>query len=214
MSHGVVGADTPARVASRMRAGPTPRRSFVDACVALAVCGRPALLRAIEPECMNAKMEERMFLGMDPFAPPCQDQDIGPLPVYPIFSALATVQTLLASEKEFCAALRLGAPLRELQLPPVINPVLLERVAAGCADPAAVREAARSYVRAAYDANELVEFAQRSRREMRPDEETAAYADRSLEAARRSAEALRRLVALLPKSVLERQGALTARTRD
>ena len=88
---------------------------------------RPAA--SLPPECLNGVMERRQFLGLDPFAPPCDGPDPGPLPIYPVLAAKASVDGLLANKEEFRNLIRLGLPTGALQLPPVINMGLFERIA-------------------------------------------------------------------------------------
>ena len=132
---------------------------------AAAATSTPALpALALPEECTNGAMERRQALGLDPFAPPCNDPDPWARsipPVYPIFVAKRAVDTLLADEETFKTAIRFSQSTGALQLPPEINPALLERIAAfsesnGMANVDAFREAARTYVRAAYDANEVI----------------------------------------------------------
>ena len=116
-------------------------------------------------------MEQRQFLGLDPFAPPC-DEVLRGLPVYPILAARATVAKLLANQDEFRNLVRMGQPTGSLDTPPVINLSLFERIAeARPQQGPELLSAAKIYVRESYDANELVEFATRCRREGGDDSE-------------------------------------------
>ena len=93
--------------------------SALVAAAALSVPASPAF--ALPAECLNGVMEERQRLGLDPFAPPCDDPDPGPLPIYPILAAKTTVDGLLAEETLFKTLVRTGQPTGNLQVPPVIN---------------------------------------------------------------------------------------------
>lgn len=109
--------------------------------------------------------------------------------------------------------LKAGFPTGELQTPPVLSPLLFERLEARAVDAAALREAAQAYVREARDVDELVAFAQRSRRlgseaevALRlgeaavRDAEVDEYLDKALLACRRASQALGRIVSLLPRA--------------
>ena len=75
------------------------------------------------------------------------------------------------------------------------------------ADGAALRAAAKSYIREARDADELIAFAMKSSREAERDE----YLDGGLAALRRCAEALRQIVALLPSNAIAGEKARALR---
>ena len=185
------------------------RRSFAHGIAAfgLACCtGLPA--GALPAECYNGVMEQRQFLGLDPFAPPCNEADMGPLPIYPIVAARRTLDALLADEASFRAAVRLGQSTGSLQLPPEISPSLFERIAANVGEQGAeLRAAGQAYITAAYDANELFEFAQRFHAQGRGDVEVCEFVDKALAAARLSSDALRRVMLVLPANALEGTGA-------
>ena len=199
----------PDATASRRRRDVARATAALLALAATAVS--PLQSRALPEACLNGMMEQRQSLGMDPFAPPCDVVDPGPLPVYPIFAAQRTVEALLADATTFRSTARLGLPTGELQLPPTLSPTLFERLALAVDDGAALSDAGRSYVMAAYDANELLEFAERTRRGGGGDGEVCEYVDRSIEAARRCSDALSRVVRLLPTSAVAAQGQLTSR---
>lgn len=89
--------------------------------------------------------------------------------------------------------------LHALQVPPVINLGLFERVSSALPrEQSGFLDAAKAYIREAYDADELVQFAQRRKREGGPDEEVLDYVDRALAAASRAAVQLQKILALLP----------------
>ena len=167
-------------------------------------------------ECLDL-MPRRQAAGLDPFAPPCNDEDLigkgqasGLPPVRPIFLAKQAVEMLLENEDLFRNSVRLSQRPPNLDTPPEIQPSLFERLAAeriGAADAEAFRAAARSYVRAAYDANELITFAYRGRAERRSsDAQINEYVDGALAACRRCKDALSTMVALLPKEDIARAG--------
>ena len=202
----------------------TRRRSLLVLAFVAAI-GPPRTTSALPAECLNGLMEQRQYLGLDPFAPPCEQQGPGPLPIYPILAAQTTTDQLLENELEFRTRVRLGLPTGSLQLPPSISYELFTRI--GEARPqqaSALLDAAKEYTRDSYDANELYEFATKARREGRSDaevstlpmcmraftphgtvptpvpcvEQVSQYVDGALSAARRSATSLRRITALLP----------------
>lgn len=189
------------------------RVCFVAAATAASNPSLPAF--ALPAECTNGAMEQRQALGLDPFAPPCQGSDPWTRsipPVYPIFVAKRAVDSLLADEESFRTAIRLSQPTGLLQLPPEINPTLFEKIAVffeskGLGNIDQFREAARSYVRAAYDANELVAFAYGTAKQKRSDAEVCEFVDGALAACRRCGAALATIVALLPEDVVSAQGA-------
>lgn len=208
----------PMRLPSVLAAGTIARRQALQIIIAaIAIPQTPIAARALPPECMNGMMERRQALGLDPFAPPCNDPDPWARsipPVQPIFVAKRAVDTLLEDEEYFRNAIRLSQPTGELQLPPQINPALLERIAESSASADALREAAKCYVRAAYDANELVEFAYRGRAQRgASDAEVCELVDGALDACRRCKEALGTIVSLLPEQAVTNQG-LPTRTDD
>ena len=126
----------------------------------------PMSARSLPDECMNGLMEERQYLGLDPFAPPCDIVDPGPLPIYPILAAKNTVDALLAEEDSVRKLLRLGLPTGKLQLPPEINLSLFERISEALpAEAPALLAAAKAYTRDAYDCNELAEFCRRKKKD-------------------------------------------------
>ena len=154
-------------------------------------------------------MEERQRLGLDPFAPPCDIIDPGPLPVYPIIAAKRSVDLLLADQESFRNRVRLGLPTGELQLPDLVSPALFDRIAASVTDGDAMRAASKDYFREAYDANEMLQFARAAKADGRPDQDVCALIDASIAAAQRSADALVRIVALLPAGAVASQGQPT-----
>lgn len=95
---------------------------------------------------------------------------------------------------------RVAGPTGELQLPPVLNLALFERISAALPgeQQLAFLEAARNYIRESYDADELVQFAQRRKQEGGPDADVVEYVDLALAAARRASDNLQRIVSLLP----------------
>ena len=146
-------------------------------------------------------MEERQYLGLDPFAPPCDIVDPGPLPIYPILAAKNTVDALLAEEDSVRKLLRLGLPTGKLQLPPEINLSLFERISEALpAEAPALLAAAKAYTRDAYDCNELAEFCRRKKKAGGTDVEVAELAEGSLAAAKRCSASLAVIVALLPST--------------
>ena len=192
-------------------------------CLVAAAATTPCLPAiALPEECTNGAMEQRQAMGLDPFAPPCQDPDPWARslpPVYPIFVAKRAVENILADEETFRAAIRLAQPTGALQLPPEINPSLLERIANFCESKGKsaerFREASRCYVRAAYDANELVAFAysknaKSDKKDQQPqrfsDAEVCEFVDGALAACRQCNAALGTIVALLPEEVVAAQG--------
>ena len=181
---------------------------------------------ALPEECMNGVMEQRQAMGLDPFAPPCTnpDPDRDLPPAYPIFVAERTVEMLLSNEELFRNTVRMGLPTGALQLPPEISLSVFERFAelrvrrvvgappavrdAAAIEADALREAGRTYVRAAYDANELVAFAYQGRKAQgrASDAQVSAYVDDALAACRKCEAALRTVLPLLPSEILARQG--------
>ena len=159
---------------------------------------------------MNGVMEQRQAMGLDPFAPPCTDPapDRGLPPAYPLFVAKRAVEHLLQNEELFRNTVRVSAPTGSLQLPPEINPSVFTRWAerADAADAEAWRVAGRTYVRAAYDANELISFAYGRRSDKRAsDAQVIEYVNGALAACRKCREALDTVVPLLPREVVDRQ---------
>ena len=185
--------------------------------LAAALGGTQQPARALPDECMNGMMEERQRNGLDPFAPPCSDPDPWARslpPVYPIFVAQRAVDSLLTEESTFRNSVRLSLPVGRLQLPPEINPSLLERIADQSQSADTMRAAAKSYVRNAYDANELVGFAIRGRSEQTAsDAEVCELVDRALAACQECKVALATIVALLPQDAVEMQGMPSTSTR-
>lgn len=162
----------------------------------------------------NGAMEERYNLGLPAFTAEYLDPDPEPsLPLFPVLGAQRSIDRLLADEEQFRRLLKAGFPTGELQTPPVLSPLLFERLEARAVDAAALREAAQAYVREARDVDELVAFAQRSRRlgseaevALRlgeaavRDAEVDEYLDKALLACRRASQALGRIVSLLPRA--------------
>jgi hypothetical protein len=163
----------------------------------------------------NGAMEQRFNLGLPVFTTEYPDPDPEPsLPIFPVLGAQRTLDRLLSEEDQFRRLLKAGFPTGELQTPPIISPQLFERLEARATDVESLREAARAYVRDARDADELLAFAQRSRRLGREaeaalrlgeaavrDAEVDDYLDKALLACRRSSQALGRVVTLLPQPV-------------
>lgn len=200
------------------------RRGFVRHAVVIVAASSarvwpPRVAKALPEECMNGVMEQRQAMGLDPFAPPCTnpDPDRDTPPVYPILMAKRAVENILENEENFRKLVRLSLPTGALQLPPEINPNVFERHAERCtdADAASLRAAARCYVRAAYDANELVEFAYRGRAQKRlSDEQVVEYLDGALTACRKCKDALGTIVALLPQEAIAQQGRPSSREME
>lgn len=163
----------------------------------------------------NGAMEQRFNLGLPVFTTENPDPDPEPsLPIFPVLGAQRTLERLLSEEDQFRRLLKAGFPTGELQTPPILSPQLFERLEARATDVESLREAARAYVRDARDADELLAFAQRSRRLAREaeaalrlgeaavrDAELDDYLDRALLACRRASQALGRVVTLLPQPV-------------
>lgn len=161
----------------------------------------------------NGAMEERYTLGLEPFTNEYPDPDPEPsLPIFPILGAQRSLERLLSEEALVRKLIKAGMPTGDVQSPPVLSPLLFERLEARAADPAALREAARAYVRDARDADELFGFAQRSRRlgsqaeaaqrtgeAAVRDAEVDGYLDKALLACELASQALARVVALLPR---------------
>ena len=189
-------------------------RRHVVACLAAAAASTRSLPAfALPEECTNGVMELRQAQGVNPFDPPCDGPDPWKRavpPVYPVFVAKRAVDNLLDNEEVFRNTVRVGAPTGTLQLPPEINPTLLEQIAdffeskGTMSNAEEFRAAAKSYVRAAYDANELIAFAYS--KEVRPtDAQVCEYVDGSLAACRRCRAALATIVSLLPAEAIEVQ---------
>ena len=134
-----------------------------------------------------------------------------------LLMAKRAVENILENEENFRKLVRLSLPTGALQLPPEINPNVFERHAERCtdADAASLRAAARCYIRAAYDANELVEFAYRGRAQKRlSDEQVVEYLDGALTACRKCKDALGTIVALLPQEAIAQQGRPLSRDME
>ena len=142
----------------------------------------------------NGAMEQRFLMGLPAFTPAYpEDPDPG-LPTFPVLGAQANIERLLENEVSFRKLIVAGFPTGSLQLPPILAPSLFETLEGRVADPPALRVAAKTYLREARDADELIAFAIRSRAE----DERERYLDGGLAALRRCQDALRQIVVLLP----------------
>lgn len=91
------------------------RRALLSFFLASSAC-LPLPSLALPAECLNGMMEQRQYLGIDPFAPPCNVVDPGPLPIFPIMTAKITLDALLAEPETFRELVRLGRPTGSLQV--------------------------------------------------------------------------------------------------
>ena len=75
----------------------------------LAACAAAPPAATLPPECMNGTMEQRQALGMDPFAPPCDELGgAGRPPIQPLLVAKRNADAVLADEALFRNLIRLG----------------------------------------------------------------------------------------------------------
>ena len=120
------------------------------------------------------------------------------LPVLPILAAQSDATRLLADEQTFRTMVTIGLTSGALQLPPVLEFKLFQRLEPVVKDSGVFMDAAIEYVEYARDANDLLRLAQLSRTNGGGPQATSDYLDRCVEATRGAARALDRMVPLLP----------------